>query len=49
MTGFDAIGLIHELQAWVNDEGNLPVETEDEFPIFGIRRERGKLILETYE
>lgn len=49
MMGFDAIGLIHELQAWVNDEGNLQVETEDELPIFGIRREGDKLILETYE
>ena len=49
MVRFDAIGLINELQAWVKDEGNLPVETEDELPIFGIRREGGKLILETYE
>jgi hypothetical protein len=49
MTEFDAIGLIYELKAWVRDEGNHPIETEDGLPIFGIRREGDKLILETYE
>ena len=49
MMGFDAIGLIYELQAWVKDQGNLPVETEDGLPIFGMRIAGGKLILETYE
>ena len=46
---FDAIGLVGELKAWIKDEGNLDIETEDGLPIFGIRKENNKLILETYE
>ena len=46
---FDAIGLKYELDAWIKDEGNLQVETEDGYEILGIRREGNKLILETYE
>lgn len=46
---FDAIGLKYELDAWIKDEGNLKVETEDGYEILGIRKEGNKLLLEIYQ